>query len=159
MQIGRNSYPTADLNFDTDHMYVPSSMDGPCGGRRYYQVFFSGRASPSVHVTPQHFALNLGTLAVGQSLSEEVHFGVQQTNCSGIHYNDAYPPANNARVTRLTDTLTAQGPRRRWRVESQGSHRGMCALFTNKGPKPVTSFYLPFAYTIVEVMAPFPSFP
>ena len=159
MQQVSDSYPTADLNFDTDHMYVPSSMDGPCGGRRYYQVFFSGRASPSVHVTPQHFALNLATLAVGQSLSEEVHFGVQLSNCAPLRYDDTYPPSNNARVTRLTDTLTVSGVRRRWRVESQGSHRSVCTLNTKQGVKILASYYMPFAYTITEVMAPFPSFP
>ena len=159
MQDVNGSYPDAALNFDTDPMYVPSSMDGPCGGRRFYQVFFSGRASPSVQVTPQHYALKLGTLAVGQSILEEVHFGIQLSNCAPLRYDDAYPPSNNARVTRLTDTLTSDGPRRRWRVESQGSHRAMCTVNTNKGVKAVASYYLPFAYTITEVMAPFPSFP
>jgi hypothetical protein len=160
MQVPPNgSYPEAALNFDTDFAYAPATMDGPCGGERYYQVFFSGRSNPSTHVTPQHFALQLGTLAVGQSLFEEVHFGVQLSNCAPLRYDDAYPPSNNARVTRLTDTLTTEGPRRRWRVESQGSHRAMCTVNTNKGVKTIASYYLPFAYTITEIMAPFPSYP
>jgi len=160
MQVQPNgSYPEAGLNFEVDFGYDPITMDGPCGGRRYYQVFFSGRANPSVHVFPQHYARLLGTLAVGQSLFEEVHFGIQLSNCAPLRYDDAYPPSNNARVTRLTDTLTVAGPRRRWRVESQGSHRAMCTINTNKGVKPVASYYMPFAYTITEVMAPFPSFP
>lgn len=153
------SYPEAALNFDTDFAYDPASMDGPCGGERYYQVFFSGRGSPSTHVTPQHYALQLGTLAVGQSLNEEVHFGIQLSNCAPLRYDAAYPPSSNARVTRLTDTVTASGTQRRWRVESQGNHIAMCTVNTNKGVKAIASFYLPFAFTITEIMAPFPSYP
>jgi hypothetical protein len=160
MQVQPNgSYPEAALNLDTDAGYDPVSMDGPCGGERYYQVFFSGRGSTATRVTPQHYARLLGTLAVGQTLSEEVHFGIQLPNCAPLRYDSTYPPSTNALVTRLTDTVTTDGPRRRWRVESQGSHIAMCTVNTNKGVKTIASYYLPFAYTIIEVMAPFPSYP
>jgi len=159
MQPQGSSYPDAALNFDTDFGYDPLTMDSFCGGERYYQIFFAGRASAATRVTPQHFALKLGTLVIGQSISEEVHFGVQLTNCAPLRYDSTYPPSSNALVTRLPDTLTVNGPRRRWRVESQGNHIAMCTVNTNKGVKPIASYYLPFAYTITEVMAPFPSYP
>jgi len=160
MQSSTTAYPQAALNFDPDHFYDPVTMDTPCGGKRYYQFFFSGRSNVPLKFGPQHYALHLGDLVVGQSLIEEVHFGIQQTNCDGLRFDDTFPPANNARVTRLTDTTAASGATRRWRVESQGSHRAMCTLFTNKGPKSTgVSYYLPFAFTVTELHAPFPAFP
>lgn len=146
------------LNFEVDWGYT-TAMDIPCGGKRYYQFFFSGRSAAPLRYGPQHYALKLGTLEVGQSLLEEVHFGIQQSNCAPLRYDSTYPPSQNARVTRLTDTLTTDGPKRRWRVESQGSHIAMCTLNTNRGVKTVASYYMPFAYTITEVTAPFPHYP
>ena len=153
------SYPDAALNFEVDFGYDPVSMDGLCGGERYYQVFFAGRANAATRVTPQHYALKLGTLAVGQTLSEEVHFGIQLSNCAPLRYDSTYPPSTNALVTRLTDTVDVSGVHRRWRVQSQGNHFAICTINTNKGVKPLASYYLPFAFTITEIMAPFPSFP
>lgn len=153
------SYPDAALNFDTDFGYDPSSMDAQCGGERYYQVFFSGRANAPTRVTPQHYALKLGTLAIGQSLSEEVHFGIQLPNCAPLRYDSMYPPSTNALVTRLTDTVDVSGVHRRWRVQSQGNHIAVCTINAKKGVQTVASYYLPFAFTITEIMAPFPSFP
>jgi hypothetical protein len=160
MQNNQLVYPQAALNFDPDHFYDPATMDAACGGKRYYQFFFSGRSAAPLKAGPQHYALHLSDLAVGQTLIEEVHFGIQQTNCSALNFNDIYPPASNARVTRLTDTVSAGVVERRWRVESQGSHRAMCTLFSNKGPKPTgVTYYLPFAFTITEVHYPFAAFP
>lgn len=160
MQNSTMSFPDAALNFDPDHLYDPASMDAVCRGKRYYQFYFAGRGSAPLQFGPQHYALKLGTLAVGDTMLEEVHFGIQQTNCNALHFNDIYAPATNARVTRLTDTLTAYGPTRRWRVQSQGTHRAMCTLFTNKGPKPTgVTYYLPFAFVVTEVHAPYPHFP
>ncbi|MEO7367343.1 MAG: hypothetical protein ABIZ36_05260 [Gemmatimonadaceae bacterium] len=160
MQSTTTAYPQAALNFDPDHLYDPATMDAACGGKRYYQIFFSGRTSAPLNAGPQHYALRLGDLAVGQTLIEEVHFGIQQTNCSALRFDDVYPPASNARVTRLTDTTTATGVTRRWSVQSEGSHRAMCTLFTNKGPKSTgISYYLPFSFTVTEIHSPFPAFP
>jgi len=146
------------LNFEVDWGYT-SAMDIPCGGRRYYQFFFSGRGAAPLRYGPQHYALKLGTLAVGQSMLEEVHFGIQQTNCAPLRFDAAYPPSQNARVTRLADSIATDGPRRRWRVESQGNHIAACTLSTPKGFKLVATYYMPFAYTITEVTAPFPHYP
>lgn len=146
------------LNFEVDWGYT-SAMDIPCGGIRYYQFYFAGRGSAPLRYGPQHYALKLGTLAVGQSLLEEVHFGIQQSDCAPLRFDDAYPPSSNARVTRLADTVTAQGALRRWFVQSQGTHRGICTINTNRGVKVLANYYMPFAYTITEVKYPFPHFP
>jgi hypothetical protein len=146
------------LNFDTDFFWT-SSMEIPCGGKRYYQFYFSGRGTAPLQFGPQLYALKLGTLAVGQTLREEVHFGIQQTNCAPLRFDDAYPPSNSALVTRLTDSLTSSGPVRRWRVQSQGNHIAMCTLNTPRGVKPIASYYMPFAYVITEVPYPWPSYP
>ena len=160
MQDSRMTYPQAALNMDADHLYDAASMDGPCGGRRYYQFFFGGRAAAPLQFAPQHFALRLGDLAVGESIVEEVHFGIQQANCSALHFNDAYSPASSALVVRLPDSVVAGIPSRRWRVQSQGSHRAMCTMFSNKGPKPTgVTHYLPFAFTVIELYQPFARFP
>jgi uncharacterized protein YcfL len=160
MQSNTTSYPQAALNMDADHLYSASTMDGPCGGSRYYQFFFSGRASAPLRFAPQHYVLKIGDLAVGQSLIEEVHFGIQQTNCSTLRFDDAYPPASNALVVRLADSVVAGVVSRRWHVQSQGTHRAMCTIFTNKGPKPTgVTYYLPFAFVIAELYQPFAKFP
>ncbi|MEO8578391.1 MAG: hypothetical protein ABI556_16895, partial [Gemmatimonadales bacterium] len=101
MQSTGTTYPQAALNFDPDHLYNPATMDAACGGKRYYQIFFSGRSSAPLKAGPQHYALHLGDLAIGQTLIEEVHFGIQQANCDALRFDDVYPPASNARVTRL----------------------------------------------------------
>jgi hypothetical protein len=149
------------MNFDPDHSYDPATMDGACGGKRYYQFYLSGRGAAPLLAGPQHYALHLGDLAVGQSLLEEVHFGVQQTNCGTLRFDDGYPPASNARVTRLTDSSTTSGPLKRWLVESQGTHRAMCTIFANGGKVQSTgvSYYLPFAFTVTEIVYPFPHYP
>lgn len=147
------------LNFDPDFFWT-SSMEGPCGGgKRYYQFYFSGRGAAPLQYGPQHYALKLATLAVGQSFSEEVHFGIQQTNCAPLRFDSAYPPSTNALVTRLPDSLASSGFVRRWRVQSQGNHIAMCTVNTPRGAKPIASYYMPFAYVITEVRYPWPSYP
>jgi len=146
------------LNFEVDFFWT-SAMEVPCGGKRYYQFYFSGRGAAPIQYGPQHYALKLGTLAVGQSLSEEVHFGIQQTNCAPLRFDSAYPPSTNALVTRLPDSLASTGFVRRWRVQSQGNHIAMCTVNTNRGVKTIASFYMPFAYVITEVQYPWPSYP
>jgi hypothetical protein len=160
MQSPTMTYPQAALNFDPDHFYDPTTMDALCGGIRYYQFFFSGRSAAALRAGPQHYALHLSDLAVGQSLIEEVHFGIQQTNCSTLRFDSAYSPASDARVTRIADSVTVDGALRRWRVESQGSHRAICTVFTNRGVKSTgVSYYLPFGFTVTEIKSPFPHFP
>jgi hypothetical protein len=160
MEVQDKGVTKTALNFDPDHSYDPVTMDAACGGRRYYNFFIAGRGAAPMVARPQHYALHLGEIAVGQSLIEEVHFGVQQTNCTTLRFDDVFPPANNARVTRLADTVTASGTLKRWRVESQGSHRAMCTVFTNRGLQSTgVSYYLPFAFTVTEIFYPFPHYP
>ncbi len=148
------------LNAEVDHDYDATTMDLPCGGKRYYQFFFSGRAASPLQYGPQHYVWDLYSFAPGESRLQGIMFGIQQTGCNGLHFNDLYPPSNSARVTRLADTLTSSGTARRWRVESQGNHQAMCTTTSKRGPVPTgVHYYMPFAFTITEVPYPFPHFP
>jgi len=148
------------LNVEVDHDYAPATMDAACGGKRFYSFYFSGRAAAPLNYGPQHYVWDLYAFAPGESRLQGVMFGIQQVGCSALHFNDAYQPSNSARVTRLPDVLTESGVARRWRVESQGSHRAMCTTFGKKGPVPTGNhFYMPFAFTFTEVLYPFSRFP
>jgi len=148
------------LNFEVDQQYDSSTMSIPCGGKRFYQFFFNGRGNTPLKYGPQHFVWDLGYFVVGESRLIGIMFGIQQTGCNGLHFNSLYAPASDARVTRITDTLTAAGSARRWKVESQGNHRAMCTTPGKRGPVPTgVSYRMPFAFTITEVLYPFPRFP
>jgi hypothetical protein len=148
------------MNAEIDHGYDPATMDSPCGGVRYLQFFFSGRGAGPLRYGPQSFVHYLGTFAPGESRLMGILFGIQQPGCNGLHFNSQYAPASDARVTRLPDTLTANGYAKRWRVESQGNHLAMCTTFSNKGPVPTgNTFYMPFGYTITEALYPAGKFP
>ncbi|MGE5750077.1 MAG: hypothetical protein ACM31F_08960 [Gemmatimonas sp.] len=87
---------------------------------------------------------------------------MQLANCDGIRFGNAYPPANDAKVTRLNDVVTSCGATaKQWRVESQGSHLGACVVRKKSGALVATgvTYYLPFAITITEVPQPAPKFP
>ena len=149
-------WPGAELSAEADRFYDPATMDGPCGGSRYYNLYLSGRAAAPLKFGPQHFVYDLDTFAPGETRLQGVVFGILQTNCNGLHFNDKYSPASSVRVTRLSDV----GGARRWRVESQGSHRAMCTTYNKKGPVPTgVHHYLPFAFTFTEVSYPSPRFP
>jgi hypothetical protein len=144
------------LNAEPDFGYT-NSMATACGSpARLYRFYYDGAATPTYSSGPHHTVLNLASLAVGQTMFEEVWFGVQQTGCQRLDYNDSYSPSSSAAVTRLPDIPTAAGPARQWRVSSRGSHRAMC-LIPGKGSAAwITngSHFLPFAFTITEVRPP-----
>jgi hypothetical protein len=149
------------LNAEPDFGYT-TSMAAACGSpARMYRFYFDGATTPTFSFGPHHTVMNLASLAVGQTMFEDVWFGVHQPGCQRLDYNDAYSPSNNAAVTRLPDVTTAAGPARQWRVSSRGSHRAMClipgkgnvAWYTNG------SHFLPFAFTITEVLPPAPWYP
>ena len=149
-------WPGAELSAEADRIYDPATMDGSCGGSRYYSFYFAGRAAAPLNFGPQHFVYELDSFAPGESRLQGVLFGIQQTNCNGLHFNDKYAPASNVRVTRLADV----GDARRWRVESQGSHRAMCTVYNKTGPMPTgVHYYMPFAFTVTEVPYPSPRYP
>ena len=151
----------SSLNAEPDYGYT-SSMATSCGSpARFYRFYYDSATTPTYSYGPHHTVMNLASLAVGQTMLEEVWFGVHQTGCERLDYNDAYSPSNNAAVTRLPDIPTASGPARQWRVSSRESHRAMC-LVPGKGNTPwITngSHFLPFAFTITEVLPPAPRYP
>ena len=149
------------LNVESDHGYRSPDMDAACGGKRYYNFYLSGRASAPLQYGAQHYAWDMWAFQPGESRLQGLMFSFGGlAGCNALHFNDAYPPANHARVTRLPDSNESGVPVRRWRVESRGSHRAMCTKFSNKGPVPTgTTYYLPFAYTFTEVPYPFPRYP
>jgi hypothetical protein len=151
----------SSLNADTDFGYT-SSMATACGSpARLYRFYYDGAATPAYSFGPHHTVMNLGTLAVGQSLSEDVWYGVQQPNCGRLWFSNTYPPSNNVVVTRLADVVGPNGVSRQWRVESTGSHRAMCVVPGNGGKFINTgvSHFLPFSYVITEVLPPAPVYP
>lgn len=147
------------LNTDPD-IYWTSSMQSTCGGARVFLFYLNGVAASPVLLGPHTIIDSLGVLAVGQSAGRLVRFGVHLTNCAGIRFGNAYPGSNDARVTRIADVATANGPARRWVVESQGSHRGACVISGRKDFEPTgVTYYMPFAITITEVLPPFLTYP
>lgn len=152
---------TSSMNVDTDFGYT-SSMTAACGSpARLYRFYYDGAATPTYSFGPHHTVMDLALIAVGQTVSKEVWYGVQQTNCGRLWYGDQYSPSNNVLVTRLPNITGANGTVRQWRVQTQGSHRAMCVLPSNGGRFVSTgvSHFLPFSYTITEVLAPSPVFP
>ncbi|MEO5589275.1 MAG: hypothetical protein ABIS03_06795 [Gemmatimonadaceae bacterium] len=141
---GFNTDPDIDWTFTTQ---------STCGEARSFAFRLAGLDAPPTMLGPHSIVDSLNVIAVGQSSRRMVRFGVQLTNCAGIRFGNAYPPANDARVTRLPDVISATGvASRSWMIESQGSHRGACVVSTKKGfVTNGVSYYLPFALTVTEV--------
>lgn len=156
-------YATIDggLNADPNTNYS-ATMEPSCGSARFYRFYLSGREAAPLDFGPHHWVTQIGAMTAGSSVNRSTMYGVQQPNCQRLYFADAYPPANHVRVTRLSDVTAANDKvARQWRVESQGSHRAMC-IVVGKGGKLINtgvSHYLPFAYTLTEVPAPYPTFP
>jgi hypothetical protein len=78
---------------------------------------------------------------------------MQLVTCQ-IDFDASYAGASNVRVTRLADTVDANGVAvRRWRMESQGNHTTACLNPTSNGKYVDTKvrYFLPFAATITQV--------
>lgn len=151
----------SSLNTDSDFGYT-ASMSAACGGSsRVERFYFDGSASPTFSFGPHFVVLNLAALAVGGSMSEELWYGVQQTNCQRLYFSNSYSPANNGMVTRLADIPGANGTARQWRVQSTGTHRAMCVNVGNGGKLVSTgvSHFLPFSFTLTEILPPTPVYP
>lgn len=151
----------SSLNADPDFGYT-ASMATACGTpARVYRFYYDGATTPTYSAGPHHTVMNLSPLTVGQSFSEEVWFGVQQTGCQRLSFSSAYAPSNNALITRLPDVAGSNGMVRQWLVSSQGSHRAMCLVPTKNGTlvSSGVSHFLPFSLTITEVLPPAPVYP
>jgi hypothetical protein len=155
-----------EFNGDPD-IYWTSSMLSSCGPARYFRFYVNGLdATPAVS-GPHEIIDSLYKMAVGQVVVEPFHSGTWEDLGMGYWFDDRYPPAADAKITRLPDIPDPDGaPRtvRQWRVESQGSHLAMGITQTSTKhsvtytPTGVT-YYLPFVLTITEVPYPYPTYP
>ena len=151
----------ASLNADVDFYYT-STMAAKCGSSRKWRFYFDSASTPTYTYAPHVVVMYLGTLSVGQSMSQADKFGINQRDCDILEFDDAYPPANNFLIIRLPDVAGANGMVRQWRIQSQGSHRAMCIVRSSNGGKLINtgvSHFLPFSYTLTEVPYPFPTYP
>jgi len=158
--------PGGDMNYTPGVNYT-SSMAIPCaGGPRLYEFYLS---SDSAHLNPlplasgpHSIASGLANLAPGAVVTQWEGFGIQQSNCSTLMFNDLFPPSQSLRYTRLADVVIGGRTVRQWRIESQGSHVAACV---KNGAKPGTYvlqgpfYYVPFALTVTEVPYPYSSYP
>lgn len=162
--IYNGSKDAGDLKFDSDAEYS-STMAGSCGAARYFNFYLKGPGAAPTVAWPMSISSSIWRLGPGQWHSIPEGFGPVGP-CGNVQFNDAYPPSNNVRVTRLADaqTQSATGPTifaRRWLIESQGSHRAACLTYSKNGTPQYSdvTYYLPFAITVTEVPYPYPSFP
>jgi hypothetical protein len=143
--------PTATFNIDPDINWT-SSMQSTCGGRRLFNFYLNGLNGTPTAIGPHSVVDSFSALAVGATGSREARFGVQLSTCDGLRFTDAFPPSNNALVTRLPDVATPTGIGRQWRIESQGSHLAACIVVGKAGRVSATGvyYYLPFSIAIIE---------
>ena len=155
-------FSSGDLDY-TPGIGWTSSMQLSCGPARVYMFYLNGPGSTPSGWSAHSFARGLALLAPGQSVVQWEGFGSPVSSCAKLVFDDAYPPANSPRQTRLADVGTTSSGRviRQWRIESQGSHRAMCMNYSHNGaPLPTgTTYFLPFAITLTEVPYPYPSYP
>lgn len=154
--------PGGDMNYTPGIDYT-SSMQIPChGGPRVYEFYLS---SDSAHLNPSpvasgthSIARGLANLAAGAVVTQWEGFA---TTCF-LMFNDAFPPSQSLRYTRLADVVVGGRTVRQWRIESQGSHIAACVV---AGAKPGTyvptgvTYFVPFALTVTEVPYPYSSYP
>lgn len=159
--VGYQKQGKGTFNTDPDIDWT-SAMQPSCGSARLFGFYLAGLTAAPTLAGPHSVLDTLAVLSAGQVSARMAKFGVQLPNCDGIRFGKEYPPAADAKVTRLPDVLTSSGAlAAQWRVESQGSHRGACVMRTKSGSIVATgvSYYLPFAITITEVPQPAASFP
>jgi hypothetical protein len=143
--------PTATFNIDPDINWI-SSMQSTCGGKRLFNFYLNGLDATPTALGPHSVVDSFSAISVGASATREARFGVQLPNCGGLRFTDAFPPSNNALVTRLPDVATPTGVGRQWRIESQGSHLAACIVVGKAGRVSATgvTYYLPFSITVTE---------
>lgn len=158
--------PSGDMDYTPGFNYT-SSMQTACqGGPRVYEFYLSG---DSAHLTssalasgPHSIARGLANLAPGAVVTQWEGFGIQQSNCPNLMFNDAFPPSQSLRYTRLADVVAGGRTVRQWRIESYGSHVAACVA---NGAKPGTyvptgvTYFVPFALTVTEGPYPYPTYP
>lgn len=153
---------SGELNFDPD-TYYSSTMQATCGAARSYHFYLAGAGAAPTVSGPHSIARGLALLGPGQSAVQFEGFGLQLPTCQRVMYNDStqYAPSNSPLQTRLPDLITPTGTVRQWRVESRGTHMGVCVTYNKNGSvKSVgPGLFMPFSLTVTEVPSPFPTFP
>lgn len=141
---------TATFNTDPDHSWTSALQ---CGSPRMFNFYLNGLSGTPTAIGPHSVVDSFSGLAVGAAVTREARFGVQQSTCDGLRFTNAFPPSNNARVTRLPDVVRSTGLVKQWRIESQGSHLAACILVGKAGRVTWTgvTYYLPFSITVTDV--------
>ena len=163
---GVSGYLAAATNESGELILDPGAGDSVCAARSF-NFYLS---ADSTHLNPVAFPnspvsharglWNVGP--AGASVTQFEGFGPMQSNCPILMFNDAFPPANSLRYTRLSDSTTPSGPVRRWRIASQGSHMAACVSMGNKAGTYVPNgiyYFVPFVLTVTEVPYPYPTYP
>ena len=158
--------PSGDMDYTPGINYTSSMVTACSGGPRVYEFYLS---SDSAHLNPSalasgphSIARGLANLAPGAVVTQWEGFGIQQSNCSNLMFNDLFPPSQSLRYMRLADVVVGGRTARRWRIESQGSHVAACV---KNGARPGTYvlqgpyYFVPFALTVTEVPYPYSSYP
>lgn len=151
---------TAVLNIEPEINWT-STMQARCGGYRYFNYYLAGLDGAPTQLTPHSLVDTLAVIPVGGTSTRLVRMGVHMPNCDGLRFDDAFPPANDARVTRLPDIATPNGLARQWVIESRGSHLASCVVAGKAGRFSSTgvTYYLPFSIKVTEVPYPAPTYP
>lgn len=150
--------PVPDLNYKPDGLYgnLTAAQKAICGPARFYNFYLGGPSGAPTAAFAHSIARGLWSLAAGQSAVQWEGFGI----CGGkLMYNDStrYAPSNSPLQTRLPDV----GGARQWRIESRGTHKGVCVTYNPNGSVKAVGpgLLLPFSLTVTEVPYPFPTFP
>lgn len=151
--------PVPDLNYKPDGLYgnLTAAQKAVCGPARFYNFYLGGPSTAPTVGFSHSIARGLWSLAPGQSAVQWEGFG---SICGGkLMYNDStrYAPSNSLLQTRLPDVAGV----RQWRIESRGTHMGVCVTYNKNGSvKSVgPGLFMPFSLTVTEVPSPFPTFP
>jgi hypothetical protein len=155
--FNQSTNDSGDLKVDIDVGYT-ASMAQSCGPVRTHNFYLAGTSAAPTPIGGEFYAVSIWQLGPGESRLQGLAFATQGQlpNCK-LWFDNAFPPANHVRVTRLPNL----GGVRQWRVESQGSHIASCTVADKRGNSVPTgvSYYLPFSVLVTEVPYPFPTFP
>ena len=153
------------LSQSGDAVFDPDKSGGACGARRTMQYYLAGADGPVSLFPTGTNAQRVMLVQIGAPELRRMNFRIDQSGCAALRFHDVYDYggtatyeplgeqiASEVRITRLDANTDARAPRR-WRVESQGTHRAVCAVSDRRGvlTNTTTTYYLPFAVEITEI--------
>lgn len=154
-----NTGPTGNiaghLNFDPDN-----GFNAYCGAPRFYKLFLGGANAAPTQASPYARVDAIWYMGPGEVALKPVGFEVALTNCAVLRFDDAFPPSQNLRISRLPDVNSVRGTVRQWRIDSRGNHTATC-VNTGRGNKTSVgaSYYMPLSIIVTEVLYPAPAYP